>query len=317
MIPRLAIFIVGTAAFFLAPHFLAEYHLFQICLIAATALVVLGLVVVTGLAGQISLAQSAFVGLGGYCSAIFANFSGVPLWASIPLMAVTVALAGFVLGQVTLRISGHYLALATMAFTAIVQLAFIHWDRVTGGAAGMPVPTFRIFGLTLVNGGHLYYVIMPTTALLFLLVRNVMQSRFGRALAAIKQSETAAEAMGLNVLRYKAMAFASSGFLGAIGGGLLALLSTYLDPAQFGITQSVYFLAIAVVGGMSSPFGAIIGSAMFILIPDFLQSFQSYLGLVFALLLLGFIVLRPNGLASVRLPRDIGLAFLRLKERRP
>jgi branched-chain amino acid transport system permease protein len=317
MILRLAICIAGIAAFLLAPHFLAEYHLFQVCLIAATAVVVLGLVVVTGLAGQISLAQSAFVGLGGYGSAILANFSGAPLWASIALTAVAVALAGFVLGQMTLRISGHYLALATMAFTAIVQLAFIHWDPVTGGAAGMPVPTFRIFGVALTNGGHLYYVILPVTALLFLLVRNLMRSRFGRALMAIKQSETAAEAMGLNVLRCKAMAFASSGFLGAIGGSLLALLSTYLDPAQFGITQSVYFLAIAVVGGLSSPFGAIIGSAMFILIPDFLQSFQSYLGLVFALLLLGFIVLRPNGLASVRLPRGIGLAWLRPGGGRP
>jgi branched-chain amino acid transport system permease protein len=92
---------------------------------------------------------------------------------------------------------------------------------------------------------------------------------------------------------------------------LLASLSTYLDPAQYGITQSVYFLAVAVVGGMSSPLGAIIGSAMFILIPDLLQSFQSYLGLVFALLLLGFIVLRPNGLASVRLSRYAGLLALR------
>jgi branched-chain amino acid transport system permease protein len=174
----------------------------------------------------------------------------------------------------------------------------------------MPVPPFRIFGLTLTTGRHLYYVILPATALLFLLVQNVMQSRFGRALTAIRQSETAAEAMGLNVLRYKAMAFAASGFLGAVGGGLLSSLSTYLDPAQFGITQSVYFLAVAVVGGMSSPFGAIIGSAMFILIPDLLQSFQSYLGLVFALLLLGFIVLRPNGLASVPLSRYVGLVSL-------
>jgi len=299
MIARFLIYGVGIAAFLAAPHLFAEYHLFQFCLIAATALVVLGLVVVTGLAGQISLAQAAFVGLGGYGPAILATSWGVPLWAAIPLMALGVGAAGFVLGQMTLRISGHYLALATMAFTAIVQLSFIHSDPVTGGAAGMPVPPLRLLGVTLSNGGQLDYVILPTTVLLFVLVRNVLQSRFGRALTAIRQSETAAEAMGLNVLRYKAAAFASSGFLGAIGGALLSLLSTYLDPGQFGITQSVYFLAIAVVGGMTSPLGAVIGSAMFILIPDFLQSFQSYLGLVFALLLLGFIVLRPNGLAAM------------------
>jgi branched-chain amino acid transport system permease protein len=298
MILRAVICLAAAATFLSVPHILAEYHLFQLCLIAATALVVLGLVIVTGVAGQISLAQSAFVGLGGYGSAILATFWAIPLWASIPFTAVVVSLAGFVLGQLTLRVSGHYLALATMAFSAIIQLALIHADPVTGGAAGMPVPPFRIFGRTLATGSQLYYVILPIAAFVFLLVRNLMQSRFGRALRAIRQSETAAEAMGLNVLRYKAMAFAGSGLLGAIGGGLLASLSTYLDPTQFGITQSVYFLAVAVVGGLTSPFGAILGSAIFILLPDLLQSFQSYLGLVFALLLLGFIVLRPNGLAS-------------------
>jgi branched-chain amino acid transport system permease protein len=262
---------------------------------------VLGQIVVTGFAGQISLAQSAFVGLGGYGSAILATSWGLPLWAGIPLTAAIVGGAGFVLGQMTLRVSGHYLALATMAFTAVVQLALIHSDPLTGGAAGMPVPTFQIFGLNFSNGGELYYVVLPVTAYLFLVTGNVMRSRFGRGLTALRQSETAAEAMGLNVLRYKATAFAASGFLGAIGGGMLALLSTYLDPTQFGITQSVYYLAIAVVGGMLSPVGIVVASAIFVFLPEFLQSFQSYLGLVFALLLLGFIVLRPDGLASLKL----------------
>lgn len=303
MLMRFVIILLAVAAFFAAPHLLAEFHLFQLCLIAGTAVVVLGLVVVTGFAGQISLAQSAFVALGGYGSAILATRWGVPLWAGIPIVATGVALIGFVLGQMTLRVSGHYLALVTLAVTAIVQIALIHSDAVTGGAAGMPVPPVEIFGRTLANGGQLYYVILPATAALFLAIRNLDRSHFGRTLAAIRQSETAAELMGHNVLRYKAAAFGASGFLGAFGGGLLAPLSSYLDPAQFGITQSVYFLSVAVVGGLMSPLGAIVGSAVFVLLPDFLQSFQSYLGLVFALLLLGFIVLRPNGLASLRLPR--------------
>jgi branched-chain amino acid transport system permease protein len=307
MITRVAICIAGLVLFLAAPHFLPEFRLFQVCFIAATALVVLGQVVVTGFAGQISLAQSAFVGLGGYGSAILTASWGLPLWVTIPLTAAVVGCAGFALGQMTLRVSGHYLALATMAFTAVVQLALIHSDPVTGGAAGMPVPTFRMFGLNFSNGGDLYYVVLPVTASLFLMTGNVMRSRFGRGLTALRQSETAAEAMGLDVLRYKAMAFAASGFLGGIGGGMLALLSTYLDPTQFGITQSVYYLAIAVVGGMLSPGGIVVASAVFVLLPELLQSFQSYLGLVFALLLLGFIVLRPDGLAS------LGLTVARLK----
>jgi branched-chain amino acid transport system permease protein len=200
-----------------------------------------------------------------------------------------------------------------MAFTAIVQLALIHGDPLTGGAAGMPVPAMEILGRTFSTGGELFYLILPISLLLFVMTANAMRSRFGRALTALRQSETAAEAMGLDVLRYKAGAFAASGFLGAIGGGMLALLSTYLDPAQFSITQSVYFLAIAVVGGMLSPIGIVFSSALFVLLPELLQSFQSYLGLVFALLLLGFVVLRPDGIAGIaRVP--IRVQSSRVKE---
>ena len=312
MAGRALIVAIAVAAFFVAPNALAEFHLFQICLVAGTALVVLGLIVVTGFAGQISLAQAAFVALGGYGSAILAARWGIPLWAGVPIVSIGAFVVGFVLGQMTLRVSGHYLALVTLAVTAIVQIALIYSDNVTGGAAGMPVPAFEVFGLTLSTGGQLDYEIVPATAMLFLAVHHLNHSHYGCALAAIRQSETAAELMGLNVLRYKATAFGASGFLGAFGGGLLAPLSTYLDPAQFGITQSVYFLAVAVVGGMMSPLGALVGSIVFVLLPDFLQAFQTYLGLVFALLLLGFIVLRPEGLAGLRLPKGIVAALPRL-----
>jgi branched-chain amino acid transport system permease protein len=305
MIVRIFVSMAGLVLFFAMPQLLPEFRLFQICLIAATAVVVLGQVVVTGFAGQISLAQAAFVGLGGYGPAILATSLSQPLWFGIPFTAVVVGFGGFVLGQFTLRVSGHYLALATLAVTSIVQLALVHSDLITGGAAGMAMPPFSILGVTLTNGGELYYLIVPVTVGLFLLTQNVMRSRFGRGLAGLRQSETAAESTGLDLRRYKAMAFAASGFLGSIGGSMLALLSTYLDPTQFGITQSIYYLAIAVVGGMLSTVGIVIASAIFIFIPEWLQAFQSYLGLVFALLLLGFIVLRPDGLASLvqlRLP---------------
>lgn len=221
----------------LAYRYLPEYQLYQVSLIAATAIIVLGLVVVCGIAGQISLGQAAFVALGGYGAAILA----------------------------TLRVSGHYLALATMAVTAIVQLAVINLDDLTGGAAGMPMPPLEIAGHVLDNGASLYLVIVPVFALSYALVRNLMRSRIGRAFGAVRQGEIAAAAMGVNVLHYKASAFAASGFLGALGGGLL---------------------------------GALIGSAIFVFIPEVLQGLQSYLGLVFALLLLAFIMLRPAGLAS-------------------
>lgn len=299
MTVRLVAWSAALVLLVVAPRVLQDFHLFQICLIAATSLVILGLVVVTGMAGQISLAQSAFVALGGYGAAILGARWGVPLWAGIPLSAAGAAFLGFLLGLATLRVSGHYLALATLAVAAIVQLALIHSDDLTGGAAGMPVPPFEIGGRTLTRGGELYYVILPATAALHAIVDNLVRSRFGRTLAAVRQSETAAAAMGIDALRCKALAFAGSAFLGAFGGGLLAPLTTYLDPAQYGITQAVSFLAVAVIGGLRSPIGALLGSAIFVLVPEFLQGFQSYLGLAFALLLCAFIVFRPNGLASL------------------
>lgn len=299
MLSKAPVVAAGCVVLLGAPHLLAEYQLYQVCLVASTGVVVLGLVVVTGLAGQISLAQAAFVALGGYGPAILATRYGLPLWAGIPAIALCVGAIGFVLGQLTLRVSGHYLALATLAFTAIVQLALVHSDQVTGGAVGMPVPTFEIGGLTLNSGRSLYHVILPVAAALFLAVANIMHSPVGRALDAIRQSETAASAIGVDVVTCKAAAFAASGFLGAIGGAMLASLSTYLDPTQFGISQTVYYLAVAVVGGLQSPIGALVGSAVFVMLPGFLQSFQSALGLVFAAMLLVVIVLRPNGLVSL------------------
>lgn len=292
--------------FVLGYRLLPEYQLYQISLISATAIVVLGLVVVCGIAGQISLGQAAFVALGGYGAAILSTRLGLPLYATIPLAASACAILGYLLGLVTLRISGHYLALATMAITAIVQLAIVNLDDVTGGAAGMPMPAFELAGRAIDNGASFYLLIVPILAICYVLVRNLMRSRIGQAYAALRQSEIAAAAMGVDVLRYKALAFAASGFLGALGGGLLAALSSYLDPSQFGITQTVHYLAMAVIGGMASPLGAVIGSAVFVLIPELLQSLQSYLGLVFAMLLLAFIVIRPAGLASlIPAPRSI------------
>lgn len=300
MFVRLAFSTIAVGLFLLAPQVLRDYQLFQLCLIAATAVVVLGLVAVTGMAGQISLAQSAFVALGSYGSAILAGKWHIPLWGGIPVSAVLAGFVGFALGQATLRVAGHYLALATLAFAAIVQLILIHADDLTGGAAGMPVPAFMIGSLTLSKASQLYYVIVPVAAAVFAIFANLLHSRFGRMLAAIRQSETAAASLGIDVLRCKAMAFAASAFLGALGGGLLAPLTSYLDPAQFGVIQAISLLAMAVIGGMRSPVGAVLGSAIFMLLPDVLQRFQTYLGLIFALLLCASIIVRPDGLASFR-----------------
>ncbi len=281
------------------PLFVSDYRLFQLGLIASTSIIAAGLVIVTGIAGQVSLAQAAFAALGAYGSTLIAQHAGVPQWFGIPLTAAAVGATGFVLGLLTLRVEGHNLALATMAFTAIVQVVIVHWESLTGGALGLAVPPLKLGAMPLTSGAALFYLIVPVTAAMFALAANLLNSRIGRAFAALRQSEVAAASAGVNVLRHKALAFAVSAVFGAVGGGLQALQTTYLDPQVFGILESVLLIAIIVIGGFRSMAGAVLGGVVFTLIPTTLGPFQSYKGFVFAVLLALTIVVFPGGLASL------------------
>ena len=281
------------------PLFVSDYRLFQIGLIASTSIITLGLVIVTGIAGQVSLAQAAFAALGAYGSTLLAQRLGIPQWIGIPITAAVVGASGIVLGMLTLRVEGHNLALATMALTAIVQVVIVHWEGLTGGALGLAVPPLKIGSMALTSGAALFYVIIPMTLTMLVLAANLLDSRIGRAFAALRQSEVAAMSAGVNIVHYKALAFSISAVFGAVGGGLQALQTTYLDPQAFSILESVLFIAIIVIGGFRSIAGAVLGSMVFIIIPATLGVFQAYKGFAFAVLLLVAIVLFPGGLASL------------------
>jgi branched-chain amino acid transport system permease protein len=171
-------------------------------------------------------------------------------------------------------------------------------------------------GIPITSAAGLFYVVVPVTLIMFALTANLLNSRIGRAMAAVRQSEVAASTAGINVLLYKAFAFALSGVFGALGGGLQALQTTYLDPQSFGILDSVLFIAIIVIGGFRSMAGAVLGSAVFTFMPAMLGTFQSYRGLAFALLLLATIVLFPGGLANL-VKIAIGAALTRFGRSKP
>lgn len=295
---RAAMVVLGAIALSLFPFVAEEYRVFQLLLIASTAIIALGLVVVTGIAGQVSLAQAAFAAMGAYGATILATRLGVSPWIGIPVCAALSAVLGYALGALTLRASGHYLALATLALTAAVQVVIVHWDSLTGGAAGLAVPPLTFGTVTLSTARSLYPVFMPLTVLIFASVWSLLRSKYGRALMALRESEVAAGTLGLNVLHYKSMAFSICAALGAVGGGFQALQTGYLDPVAYGIVDSVLFLAVIVVGGFRSVFGAVIGSALFVLAPDALGSLQSYKSMVFGIVLLLIILVFPGGIAA-------------------
>lgn len=296
---RLALWLGFLALLLAWPLVASEYRVFQAGVVASTAIVALGLVIVTGVAGQVSLAQAAFSAIGAYGAALLALKLGIPPWFGIPVSAVLAGLAGYGLGLASLRLGGHYLALVTMAMTAIVQVALIHWETLTGGALGLAVAPLSIAGRELTSGFALYYVVVPVAVAMFAAAANLMDSRLGRAFAALRQSEVAVQTLGVNVLHYKALAFALSGVFGAVGGGLQALQTTFLDPHAFGIIESVVLVAVIIIGGFRSIPGAVLGSAVFVLIPELLGGFQAYKGVVWAVLLLIMIVVFPGGLAGL------------------
>jgi branched-chain amino acid transport system permease protein len=281
------------------PLLFSEYTVYLINLIAVTGIVAVGLTLVTGIAGQVSLAQAAFSAIGGYGGVLLCLSVGLPLWLGILISSIMAAGFGYLLGLPALRLEGPYLALVTLGFTAIVQTVLIHWTGLTNGQLGIQVPPFTIAGKTLASSKELYWVIIPVTVLLFFAAGRITRSRIGRAFQAIRQSEVAAQVLGVNPVHYKTLAFSLSAFYGGIGGGFSAVLTTFLSPDAFGIIESIYFLVVIVVGGVASVGGALLGSALLVLLPETLSSFKQYQVLIYGVLLLTFIILAPGGLSKL------------------
>lgn len=291
--------VIAGAAYITGPLVLSDYALYVACLIAVTAILALGLTIVTGVAGQVSLAQAAFMAIGAYGAVLLSIKLGVPLWMGIPGAALLAAAVGYFLGFPALRLEGPYLALVTLGFTAIVQTVLVHWTSLTNGQLGLPVPPLTLGRRPLTTSRDLYLVTVPVTALLFVGTHRLLGSRVGRALQALRQSEVAAGVLGVNPTHYKTLAFALSAFLGGLGGGLYALVTTFLSPDSFGIIESIYFLVVIVVGGLGSVAGALLGSALLVLLPEMLSAFRQYQAFVYGVLLLSFIVFLPRGLAGL------------------
>ncbi|WP_213772264.1 branched-chain amino acid ABC transporter permease [Bradyrhizobium sp. dw_78] len=295
----LALLIACLAALAAGPAFLSVHAIVLITLIATTSIITSGLSIVTGLAGQITLAQAAFCAFGAYGASLMSSYAGVPMWVTIPVATVITAFIGYGLGVASLRVEGHYLALVTLAFAGIVNLGILNLADLTGGAVGHAVEPFVFFGYSLTSPTQLYYLSMISALIVLWGVFNLIRSRWGRAFSALRQSEVASLSLGVDVRRAKAVAFGLSAGLAALGGALQSLQTTYLDPVQFTVLTGVSYLSVMVIGGLGRLSGAIIGAAIFVLLPDLLGAFKTYMGLIFAVLLLGIIMVAPSGLGDL------------------
>jgi branched-chain amino acid transport system permease protein len=272
----------------------------------------------TGLAGQISLGHAGFFGIGAYCSGILAKSHGVDVALSVPLAALLAAAVGWLLSFPAGRVRDVYLAMMTLGFGMVFYEVVREWNDVTGGTMGFPgVPsaalrTLSILGLRIDGAGY-FQIVLVVTALVLLLVRNLTQSRIGRAFFAIHVGEVAAGSIGIPAGATKQLAYTLSGALAGLAGGFYAHLVGYLGPESFALPRSIEVLVIAIVGGLGSIAGQVLSATLFTFLPERLQVFAEYQFIAYGLILTFSLIVLPKGIAGLLLdpPRFIKMRVLR------
>lgn len=264
--------------------------------IGFTAVVVIGLNLLFGYAGQVSLGHAAFFGLGGYASAILTTHFGWPPLAALAAGAVGVGVLAFAIARPILRLAGYHLAMATLSLAFIVTVVCINEKRWTGGFDGMPVPPFTLLGWT-PEGEKTWYAMAGICLLLVTWgATNLVRSPTGRALQAVRGSEVAARLSGIDVGRAKTRVFVLAAVLASVMGSLMAHQAGFITPAATGLSRSIEFLMMVVLGGMASIYGSIVGTAIVMLLPQVLHSFGSWETLVMGLILTGTLIFMRNGI---------------------
>ena len=273
-------------------------HVLDTALIAAIA--VLGLNFIFGWAGLISLAQAGFMGVGAYATAIMTTRYGVPIWASAPTAILLSGALGALIGFPLLRLSGHYLALATLGFNVSFRIVANGWDSFLGGTDGIgSIPSPSVFGYALDTDGRYFYLLLGALAVAVLVAVRLRRSHIGRAMIAVRDDEIAAAAASADVVRIKVQAFALGSCYAGAAGVLFAHFTRYVAPEDFDLSQSILYLAMLIIGGEGSVFGAVVGAILITFLPEWLRFLGAGYLTFFGCLMLLVLVFLPKGLASL------------------
>lgn len=307
----LAILLAAACAL---PFLVSNYRTFQFTLVIIYAIALLGLNILTGFNGQISLGHGAFYAMGAYCTAILMDQAGWPYWTTLPVSGAVCLLFGFLFGLPALRLEGLYLALATFALGVSLPqlLKYKHLEEWTGGVQGIVIPKPEApFGLPLKPDQWLYFFCLAVAVVMFLIAWNLLRGRIGRALVAIRDQHIAAEAMGVNNAIYKSLTFGVSAMYTGIAGALSAIAISFVAPDSFDFFKSIVFLVGIVIGGLASISGAIYGALFIQFVPNIADEISKAAPwAVFGIFLIGFVYVMPYGIAgAIR----IGLALLARK----
>lgn len=290
---------VVLAAAIALPFVAGDYWLYLLTLAGAYGIVSVGLNLLTGLSGQISLGHAGFFAIGAYVSTIAQLKYHVPFPLALVLAVAGGWLIGLGVGFPAVRLRGLYLAIATMAFGISVERALYHFKEITGGPYGLTVNPPQIFDFAFNTPGRMYYLVLGVVVVTVLFVANVVKRRPGRMLAAMRDSELAASSLGVNVSRMKVMAFAVSAALAALGGALYAPIINFISVEHFTLWLSITFVSMIVVGGLGSIAGSFLGAAFVVVLPELLRGFGGHHQLVYGLAMILVFAFWPTGLIGL------------------
>ncbi len=279
------------------PYYVGVFTFLGINLIITT-----GLSLLMGYAGQISLGQAAFYGIGAYTTGILTTRFSMPLGASLPLSILLTASVAFIVGMPTLRLKGHYLAMATLGLGEIIHIIFNELIPLTGGPSGFGnIPVISISGFHFDTDFRYAMLVWAIVALILFLALNTINSRIGRALKAIHKEEKTALTLGVNIVRLKLYIFVMSAGFAAVAGFLYAHYVTFLSPGTFSLSFSILLVTMVAVGGMENIWGAFTGTTVLTLLPEYLRFLKDYDILVYGIILMSIMMLRPEGLYGIKI----------------
>jgi len=281
------------------PLGLGNYGYYILAVIMIYAMVALGLNVLIGMGGQISIGHAGFWALGAYASALSVIKLGLPFLVGVAIGGVVAAAFGALVALPALRVQGHYLAIATLGFALVVQQVLFEWEWLTGGRQGLFVPRPSLFGIELASDFGYYYLLLALFLLLAWVTGNFAKSHTGRSLMALRMSTIAAECCGIPRPKHIIIAFAISAFFTGVSGALYGHLLGHLSTETFSLAASLSFLTMAVIGGLHSRAGALLGGAYLALAPEVMREFKDAQMVIYGVTLILFMQFLPGGLISL------------------
>lgn len=298
-------------ALFIIPFFLDDYYLYLFNLIFIAIIGATGLNILTGITGLISLGQGAFIGVGAYAAGYISNQYGLNFLIVIPLSGFVAAMVGMVFGIPSLRLKGLYLSIATLAAQFILEFVFIRAESITGGVIGLSLDYATFFNISLDSDFKFYFLGLIMTIILVIAAKNIIRTKTGRAFLSVRDNYIAAEAMGINIFKYKIISFGVSSFYAGVAGALWAYYLTIITPEHFNIGVSIQYLSMIIIGGLGKLLGSIFGAVFIILLPEVLrgatdlfassypfltQAFAAIREGAFGLVIILFLLFEPEGL---------------------